>query len=191
MSKKHQKSEDYIELLKSPEWQKKRLEIFQRDEFRCWHCLHTDKPLSVHHFYYEFGRKPWEYENESLLTLCEDCHKETQEAEKRLRRQIGLFLKNGFKRTAHNLCNLLNKHSKDILKLVDGEGSSEEYINNNEPLWSNKELLSVLYCRPHDTSDIIKKLADIMWEDTMFLQERHAKWYTRAQELEEIIKNAK
>lgn len=30
--------------------------------------------LNVHHKEYIKGRKPWEYENEQLLTLCEECH---------------------------------------------------------------------------------------------------------------------
>lgn len=31
--------------------------------------------LNIHHTYYIEGRKPWEYDNEALVTLCEDCHK--------------------------------------------------------------------------------------------------------------------
>lgn len=33
------------------------------------------KGLNVHHTYYTKGHKPWEYEDDSLVTLCEDCHK--------------------------------------------------------------------------------------------------------------------
>jgi len=33
------------------------------------------KGLNVHHTYYIKGHKPWEYENDALVTLCEDCHK--------------------------------------------------------------------------------------------------------------------
>lgn len=68
----------YWQLLQHPEWQKKRLEIFQRDEFKCQHCGEKEKPLHVHHWYYlSFGadRKPWEYPNIALITLCVDCHK--------------------------------------------------------------------------------------------------------------------
>ena len=35
--------------------------------------------LNVHHTYYIEGRKPWEYDNETLVTLCEDCHKKRHE----------------------------------------------------------------------------------------------------------------
>lgn len=37
------------------------------------------KGLNIHHTYYIEGRKPWEYENEALVTLCEDCHKKRHE----------------------------------------------------------------------------------------------------------------
>ena len=32
------------------------------------------KVLNVHHRYYINGKNPWEYDNEALVTLCEDCH---------------------------------------------------------------------------------------------------------------------
>lgn len=34
----------------------------------------TPKVLNVHHKYYVNGNNPWEYDNEALVTLCEDCH---------------------------------------------------------------------------------------------------------------------
>jgi hypothetical protein len=30
----------------------------------------------VHHLYYQRDFKIWEYDNESYVTLCEDCHNE-------------------------------------------------------------------------------------------------------------------
>lgn len=68
------KEKTYSELLKDPRWQKKRLEIMQRDDFKCQHCFATDKSLQVHHLVYHKGAKPWEYKNEELITLCEHCH---------------------------------------------------------------------------------------------------------------------
>ncbi len=32
------------------------------------------KGLNIHHKYYISGLKPWEYNNDALETLCEDCH---------------------------------------------------------------------------------------------------------------------
>lgn len=69
----------YTELLKDPRWQKKRLEIMQRDEFKCQHCFATDKSLQVHHLAYHKGYMPWEYENDELITLCETCHQNETE----------------------------------------------------------------------------------------------------------------
>lgn len=64
----------YAEKLTDPRWQRKRLEIFQRDKFRCRCCGHEDRTLCVHHRWYLNGADPWDYDNEALLTLCEDCH---------------------------------------------------------------------------------------------------------------------
>ncbi len=37
------------------------------------------KGLNVHHNYYIQGKKPWDYPNSALVTLCEDCHKKRHE----------------------------------------------------------------------------------------------------------------
>lgn len=66
----------YSEKLKDPRWQRKRLEILERDEWTCRDCLETSKPLHVHHCLYQSGKEPWEYDNNVLRTLCEDCHPE-------------------------------------------------------------------------------------------------------------------
>ena len=65
----------YSELLKDPRWQKKRLEILQRDNFRCQSCMENEKQLHVHHICNEEDLLPWEYKNTDLITLCEECHK--------------------------------------------------------------------------------------------------------------------
>lgn len=67
---------DYKKLLLDPRWQKKRVEILQRDEFMCQCCYSTDKTLHVHHLIYFPDHSPWEYENHHLITLCENCHKQ-------------------------------------------------------------------------------------------------------------------
>ena len=66
---------NYAEKLKSPNWQKKRLEIMQRDGFRCKRCGNNDKQLHVHHIIYcnDF-KDPWDYPDYLLITLCMDCH---------------------------------------------------------------------------------------------------------------------
>lgn len=69
-------TETYWQLLKRPEWQKKRLEALAAAGWKCGLCCDTEKTLHVHHRAYVKGRKPWEYQTEELDVLCEDCHAE-------------------------------------------------------------------------------------------------------------------
>lgn len=64
----------YGKKLLDPRWQKKRLEIFQRDDWKCLRCGDADSTLAIHHRWYVPGLEPWEHPDESLLTLCEICH---------------------------------------------------------------------------------------------------------------------
>ena len=68
---------EYKKLLLNPKWQKKRLEILQRDNFSCVVCgngIDTDTQVHVHHLSYGKGCMPWEYDNSNFVTLCEQCH---------------------------------------------------------------------------------------------------------------------
>ena len=67
---------NYREQLKDPRWQRKRLEVMQRDEFTCQRCNDKTSPLVVHHYRYIKGHAPWEYDNSDLVTLCENCHEQ-------------------------------------------------------------------------------------------------------------------
>ncbi len=79
----------YSELLKHPLWQRKRLEILDERGFECEYCGDKEKTLHIHHSYYERGLKPWDYPNESLHVLCENCHEIAQESLTILHRLIG------------------------------------------------------------------------------------------------------
>jgi len=72
------KSSDYSKKLKNPKWQKKRLEIFKRDKFRCRICKDDENELHIHHKEYISDTDPWDYPNELLITLCEHCHHEIE-----------------------------------------------------------------------------------------------------------------
>jgi len=67
-------------------WQKKRLEIMERDKWYCQSCGKGGEgvTLNVHHVYYESGKAPWEYPSECLITYCEDCHTKRHERQNRL-----------------------------------------------------------------------------------------------------------
>jgi hypothetical protein len=62
----------YSDKLRDPRWQKKRLEVMQRDDFTCLACGDKDSTLNVHHKQYHGD--PWEAPMSSLETLCESCH---------------------------------------------------------------------------------------------------------------------
>lgn len=62
----------YGEQLKDPRWQRKRLDIMNRDKFTCQLCGKKSDTLNVHHLWY--GKTPWDVPNNLLITLCETCH---------------------------------------------------------------------------------------------------------------------
>lgn len=64
----------YKEDLEHPKWQKKRLRILERDGWQCVACGANDIQLHAHHTVYTKGAKPWEYDDETLVTLCKNCH---------------------------------------------------------------------------------------------------------------------
>lgn len=95
----------YSEKLKHPKWQRKRLEIMNRDNFKCKLCNDTETTLNVHHLSYSEG-EPWDIENNQLITLCQECHHE-----------VGLM---------ENMDNSFTFHDIDILKY--------EYTNDTKIL---------------------------------------------------------
>ena len=63
----------YAERLKDPRWQRKRLEVFERDGWKCRFCGDHTSMLIVHHTEYH-GSNPWDTPKEKLLTYCETCN---------------------------------------------------------------------------------------------------------------------
>ena len=89
--------QEYYQKLKDPRWQIKRLEIMKRDGFMCRLCYDNKSTLNVHHCFYEYGNDPWDYPTESLLTLCEPCHKAETDTIKGAAYQLGIaFRRLGF-----------------------------------------------------------------------------------------------
>lgn len=83
----------YSEKLRLPQWQKKRLQILERDGWKCQSCNATDKNLQVHHLVY--GRKePWEYPDGCYQTLCEECHSVRQEFSDKASNAVKMALRN-------------------------------------------------------------------------------------------------
>ena len=110
----------YSEKLKDPRWQKKRLEILERDNWSCQRCGDDESMLVVHHKRYFPKKEPWEYENNILITLCEDCH----ESEKTERPDIesdlismlrALFLVDGLYSIAIGFSNMKLCHTQEVV----------------------------------------------------------------------------
>jgi len=62
----------YAEKLRDPRWQKKRLEILNRDNFTCQCCGDKDSTLVIHHKVY--AGDPWQVTKDNLITYCDHCH---------------------------------------------------------------------------------------------------------------------
>ena len=81
-------SKKYLDLLKDPRWQKKRLEILERDGWACKLCGDKESTLAVHHCGYH--GKPWESPDEELETLCEKCHAVISEFESLAKKKFSI-----------------------------------------------------------------------------------------------------
>ena len=57
-----------------PRWQQVRLQVFDRDGWRCRCCGDNESELHAHHSYYERSRAAWEYPLASIITYCHACH---------------------------------------------------------------------------------------------------------------------
>ena len=66
----------YSEKLKDPRWQKKRLEVLERDAWTCIKCQDSTTTLHVHHLRYKQGENPWDCDGFDLIALCESCHED-------------------------------------------------------------------------------------------------------------------
>lgn len=64
----------YWQKLQDPRWQKKRLEILERDGWKCRECDNAEETLHVHHRYYVSDREPWDYPEWAYSSLCKTCH---------------------------------------------------------------------------------------------------------------------
>ena len=75
----YKKLDHYQKKLKDQRWLDKRERILTRDNHKCQWCGRTTN-LQVHHKYYvkypnEIKAEPWDYPDDALMTLCDDCHK--------------------------------------------------------------------------------------------------------------------
>ena len=83
----------YSEKLRSPRWQKKRLEILSRDNWKCQECGNEETNLQVHHVVYR-RVDPWAYPDHLYQTLCDQCHKHRQELTDKVVDAVRIAIKN-------------------------------------------------------------------------------------------------
>ena len=114
-------SKAYSELLLDPRWQRKRLEILNRDGFSCTSCEATDKTLHVHHKKYKKGAKPWEYDNDDLHTLCKDCHSNNHNLKDALSDIVSDMDDSSLMQLIGYATGLLHGYDNDPIKILDGE----------------------------------------------------------------------
>lgn len=127
----------YYEALKSPKWQKKRLEIMERDNFKCRKCGDKDTTLNVHHLEYGKGKKPWDYDNFKLITLCQDCHQHIEKFKRQSSWDSQLtFIKGGI--DSHKYLDILQ-----LLSLISGN-VSETFEQKTELNEDEKQLIDNL-----------------------------------------------
>jgi len=81
----------YGEQLAYSEWNKKRMEIWQRDGHKCVGCG-SKSNLVVHHKEYRSGIFAWEYPNDCLVTLCKDCHSKEHKTEEMPKASTGMSI---------------------------------------------------------------------------------------------------
>lgn len=101
----------YKEQLTDPRWQKKRLQILERDKWTCQICLDTEDQLQVHHKNYDKTYKTlaWEYPDHNYQTLCNICHKALTD----------------------HISNFGNSDRFDVMKVKTGNGKKIAYIYTN------------------------------------------------------------
>ena len=122
----------YWEKLKDPRWQKRRLEIMERDGFTCRDCTDDKSTLNVHHCYYERGLDPWDYPDEALLTLCELCHRTRHDVRSQLDKSLAGLSANhvdlivGFAKYFHAL-NYKSTHLLTSIYQTAGAGYCLQY----------------------------------------------------------------
>jgi hypothetical protein len=144
VSKEMTRANSYFELLRHPNWQRKRLEIMQRHEFACEDCGARDKTLNVHHSYYEKDLSPWEYPDESLHCLCESCHEKAQALYNSLKRQLG---KLPLSATESLLGYALGLEAQDSpMVRIERRGSTYEVLQGVGQCWglSAEEVIAVV-----------------------------------------------
>lgn len=110
----------YSDKLRDPRWQKKRLEILNRDGWRCLVCGSTTNTLHVHHAAYD--GEPWEVSDALLYTVCAECHGPEHDAHREAVTNIVLILGRLGIRSSVDIWQLAESTSQTAFGLAGGVG---------------------------------------------------------------------
>ncbi len=112
-------SDEFSRQYRHPNWQKKRLEVLERDNYTCLLCESKENQLHAHHLEYQRGKKVWEYPADNFLTLCADCHGGVTDLLTNIKRKMADI---NFICALSSLCELWGKdktkHSQSVIYLL-------------------------------------------------------------------------
>lgn len=128
------KQTTYQRKLSHPEWQRKRLEILNRDNFTCQYCEAKDKELHIHHIYYLPNTLPQNYPDDAYTTLCYECH---------------LFEEDELSALGKNIMNLLRNKGANSFQISELMGaireSSEKVSTISQIILSLDDIVGIKY----------------------------------------------
>lgn len=84
-------SQSYQDQINSDQWRDFASGIKRSRDF-CECCRRSDVVLQVHHLFYAFEKKLWEYDPSDVIVLCSGCHKEIHEQLKSFRKHVFRYL---------------------------------------------------------------------------------------------------
>jgi hypothetical protein len=131
-----EKAMEYWQLLKSPLWQQKRLEMLTAAGWECQNCGGKQNELQVHHKQYFKGKNPWEYESDQLEVLCSECHSVQHQSIQNIKEIISLS-------NVNEIYNLLIGYSE--LFIVERTTEYDEYKNFDAQVQSIGTIAKLLH----------------------------------------------
>lgn len=124
---------EYIELLKTKQWKDFREAILLRDNYSCKLCGKT-RNLNVHHIKYIRGLKPWEYPDDLVITLCNECHNKVHNIEPKKIKDTNKF----FAVFVNNVDSILAIKGKTAIKVLLWMCANAEYNTGKVYLTSSR-----------------------------------------------------
>jgi hypothetical protein len=137
----------YSKKLKDPRWQKKRLQILERDNWKCRHCYDAESTLHVHHLLYAPNAEPWDYDPMFLLTLCETCH-QSETDNRRYRDSVltGLLAVAGISADEVRIMNKCLVRIYESVRTVDERPAMEGFTFGADPRnWIIESLIRLMH----------------------------------------------